>query len=105
MQAERTAVKRLSFAERALQDLQEIHDYIARDNADAALHFIERLQERCNELAQFPATGRRREEVRSGYRSVTVGDYVIFYLCRSADAVEIVRVIHAKRDLGKSLKD
>jgi plasmid stabilization system protein ParE len=51
-------VKRLSFTGQSLQDFQEIHDYIAQDNADAALEFIGRLQKRCNELCEMPGAGR-----------------------------------------------
>lgn len=98
-------MKQLFFAKRALQDFQEIHDYIAKDNAGAALQFVKRLHERCSELAQFPGIGRRRDDVRSGYRSITEGDYIIFYLVPSAKAIEIVPVIHAKQDLDTALKD
>jgi toxin ParE1/3/4 len=94
-------VKRLVFTADALQDFQEIHDYIAKDNADTALDFIIRLQDRCNELAGFPGTGRKRNEIGSGYRSVNVGEYVIFYRLLNKDALTIMRVIQGKRDLGK----
>jgi toxin ParE1/3/4 len=98
-------VIRLSFAQRALKDFEEIHDYIARDNVDAALNFIGRLRKRCIELAEFPGIGRRREELRSGYRSLTEGDYVILYRLPRVGIVEIVRVLHAKRDIRKALRE
>lgn len=39
------------------------------------------------------------------YRSVTEGDYVILYRLVSESELEIVRVVHCKRDLGKALKE
>lgn len=94
-------MKRLIFTSNALQDFQEIHDYIAKDNADRALDFISRLQERCNELVGFPGMGRKRDEIRAGYRSVTEGEYVIYYRLPNEKTVAIMRIIHAKRHLGK----
>lgn len=98
-------MKRLIIAASARRDLQQIHDYIAKDNADAADRWIDRLVNRFDVLSAQPGIGRKRDEVKPGYRSVAEGDYVIFYLLPAADAVEIVRVVHGKRDLGKALKD
>lgn len=63
------------------------------------MRFIKRLRHRCNELAQSPGIGRRRDEIKRGYRSVSEGDYLIFYSISDEQTLEIVRVIHAKRDL------
>lgn len=93
---------RLSFSERALLDLEEIHDYIADDNVTAALNFINRLKSRCSELTSFPGIGRKREEIKTGYRSICEGEYVIFYRLKIADEIEIVRVVHGKRDLSNA---
>ena len=101
IQKEREQVKRLVFTPNSLQDFQEIHDYIAKDNADRASDFIDRLQERCNELVGFPGIGQKRDEIRVGCRSVTEGEYVIFYRVLNKKAVVIMRIIHAKRNLGK----
>jgi toxin ParE1/3/4 len=96
---------KLRISSPAREDLREIEAYIGKDNPKEAVDFVRRLIERCNDLIQFPGSGRRRDDVRSGYRSVTEGDYLIFYLLPMADVVQIVRVIHAKRDLGKALYD
>ncbi len=53
-------------------------------------------------LAQNPFLGRSRDEVAPGYRSVVVGRYVVFYLATGED-VEIVRVLHGRRDLSAVL--
>lgn len=95
---------RLRTSPRAEEDLRDIGDFIAQDNIDAAISFVERLRRRCNELVPFPAVGRKRDEVRGGYRSVTEGEYVILYQVVE-DELVIVRIIHGKRDLGKALKD
>jgi toxin ParE1/3/4 len=41
----------------ALQDLDEIWDYIAVDNLDAADQFVDMIEEKCRLLAKFPKIG------------------------------------------------
>lgn len=91
----------LEISRDAARDLQEIGDFIAEDNVDAAIEFIARLRARCTELSVFPGLGRKRDEIKRGYRSIGEGDYVVFYRLRKGDVVEIMRFIHAKRDLSK----
>jgi plasmid stabilization system protein ParE len=43
--------------------------------------------------------GRRRDDVRKGYRGLPVGDYIIFYVIED-DGIAVVHVTHgARRDL------
>lgn len=96
---------KLTFSEQAKQDLQDIGDFIARDNAEAALALIERLESRCSDIAVFPRAGRRRDELRAGYRSISEGDYLIFYKQVNTDEWVIVRILHGKQDLGTAIVD
>ena len=82
----------------ALQDLEEIHDYIADDSAGAALRFINLLERKCKSLGLTPAMGRRREELASNLRSLPVRKYVIFYR-QNKERVEIIRILHGARDI------
>jgi toxin ParE1/3/4 len=94
---------RLVFSSDAEADLEEIGDFIAEDNPAAAISFVQQLRQRCRQVAEFPGIGRRRSDLRSGYRSVTEGDYVILYRLASESELEIVRVVHGMRDLGNTL--
>jgi toxin ParE1/3/4 len=63
----------IRWTEPALQRLNGIADYIAKDNPDAANRLISRIFEVVDLLAQFPELGRRVPEMRnSGYREVIV---------------------------------
>jgi toxin ParE1/3/4 len=42
--------------------------------------------------------GRAREEIAAGIRSFPLGQYVIFYV-RVDGGIDIVRVLHSRRDL------
>jgi toxin ParE1/3/4 len=79
-------------------DLDSIWSYIAADNAKAADHLLNRFGTVFEVLVQNPLAGRERADLAPGLRSFVVGNYVIFYFARS-DGVEIVRVMHGRRDI------
>ncbi len=82
----------------ALRDLDEIVDYISRENPAAALRVINSIEQKCRTLAEMPELGRLREELAPGLRSLTAGNYLIFY--RPTDGgINVIRVAHGSRDL------
>jgi toxin ParE1/3/4 len=60
-------------------DLEEIGDYIARDNPSRAVSFIRELRERCAKITAMPLAAPLRPELGEGVRLVTFGRYLIFY--------------------------
>lgn len=91
---------KLRITKLAAQDLSEIENYIGQDNPVAAVNFVQKLTERFHILLDSPGIGRKRPELSPTTRSSSVGEYLILYR-RVTDGIEILRVIHAKRDLGK----
>jgi toxin ParE1/3/4 len=82
----------------AKSELEAIGDYIAEDSPANAERFIDRLTEKFFALGRNPRIGRARPELRSDLRSFPYGAYLILY--RIIDGgVEIVRVVHAARNL------
>jgi toxin ParE1/3/4 len=91
-------MKRYRLTPRAEKDLDEISDYIAADDPVAASRFIDKIEAKCQALAQSPGIGRTRAELGPNLRSSHVGKYVIFY--RADDrGIEVIRVIHGQRDI------
>jgi toxin ParE1/3/4 len=86
------------------QDLRGIGSYIAQDNLPAAISFVERLLKRCRDLAEFPGTGRKRDDIKQGYKSATEGDYVVIFQPKQGEIV-IVRILHGKQDVGKAFSE
>jgi toxin ParE1/3/4 len=88
----------------ATDDLREIWRYFAdvasRDIADRLLRDIFRASER---VRRRPLASRSRDEIIPGLRSILVHPYVIFY--RVQDGVEIVRVLHQRRNFAAILSD
>ena len=89
------------YASIAARDLYENAEYIARDRPNAAYDWIDGIEETCELLARHPEIGESRETAAYGRcRSFVRGEYVIFFRGVS-DGVEIIRIIHAKRDVDK----
>jgi len=91
-------MSRCQFTLQASRDLDEIYDYIAQDNPNAAASWVGLLKQKCRTLARNPAIGRQREELMPSLRSFPVGSYVIFYRI-SQTGVEVIRVLHGARDI------
>lgn len=87
----------LTFAPAAVQDIEDIGDYIAADNPSAAYRFVTDLRARCSGLISAPRSGAPRPELWAGLRSVPFRRYVIYYTLEG-DAVRIERILHGARD-------
>lgn len=84
----------------AKNDLEEIWWFIAQDSPDNADKFLDRIQDSCLALADFPNMGVSREELKTALRSQPVGNYLIFYFPLE-DGVDIIRVLHGSRDMAR----
>ena len=85
-------------ADEAERDLEEIGDWIARENPRRAVSFVVDLRECCLGLGEDP----KRFQVIARYTNADVrrrvhGAYLIFYVV-GRDAVSIIRVLHGARD-------
>jgi toxin ParE1/3/4 len=89
---------KLVFTDEAKADLLQIGEWIAEDNPPRALTFVDELETRCARLTAMPrAYPLVSRHENSGVRRVSHGNYLIFYRV-TADAVEILHVLHGARD-------
>jgi toxin ParE1/3/4 len=90
---------RVVWSTEANNDLEQIWTYLARNaSVERADYQAARIVEACGLLSEWPRSGRARDEVVPGLRSVAAEPYVVFY--RTGDArVEIVRVLDGRRDI------
>lgn len=91
---------RVRFARAARTDLKDISAYIASDNPAAASHFTDRVLKKCALLAEYPAIGRLRPDLKPGLRSSPFERYVIFYWA-AEDGIIVARVLHSARDITR----
>lgn len=81
----------------AVEDIEAIKAYIARDSARYAELLVERLVAAVEHLERFPRSGRIVPEIGDDtLREVIHGNYRVVYRVRS-EAVEVITVYHAAR--------
>jgi len=87
---------RVRWLKRALKNLDEEAEYIARDNLQAAARIVERIATGVDRLATHPAAGRPGRV--PGTRELVINGtvYIVPYRVRD-ETVEILRVFHAAR--------
>jgi toxin ParE1/3/4 len=81
-------------------------DYVFLESGSEAIadRVLDSISTRFGILADWPRSGRAREDLRPGYRSQAAGNYIIFYRVAADDDVVIQRVLHGRRDLGPLLR-
>jgi toxin ParE1/3/4 len=94
----------------AAADLIDIASYIAEDNLDAAERFLDAAEEAFTLLASMPSMGRVvtfQSPIAQGIRVWRVQGfprYLIFYRVVE-HRIEIVRVLHAARDIERLFEE
>ena len=92
----------LNYAPEALKDLDDIWEYIHAElkNPIAAMNVVNRIIDVAERLADLPESGARLSsivEIKSDYRFLVSGNYLVFYRVVPTD-VFIDRVLYGRRD-------
>ncbi len=88
---------KIIWAPSALEDIESIADYIARDSADQASLFVLRLLEAANHLKNFPMAGRVIPEIENkACREIIYGSYRLMYRIVKKD-IWITGIVHGAR--------
>jgi toxin ParE1/3/4 len=91
------------WTEPALDNLNDIAEYIAVSNPYAAKQLVENVFGKVQRLEQFPDSGRVPIEISNlNYREVVVNPCRVFYKV-DRDSVYILHVMRQERDLRKFL--
>lgn len=87
------------WTEPALQDLDDLAEYIALDNPSAASNLVDDVLNKTERLADFPDSGRIPPELpNSVYREVVVPPCRVFYR-KDREQVLILHVMREEREL------
>lgn len=87
------------FSALAELDLEEIADYIARDNPRRGLSYICEIREHCGNIITFPKAAPLCDELGKGIRVTPFGRYLIFYTV-DLDKARIERILSGSRLLS-----
>jgi plasmid stabilization system protein ParE len=97
-------VRRYIVSPSASHDLEEIWDFIADDNIEAADILLAEFEKAMGGVAANPLAGHRRSDLTGKpVRFWNVGRYLVVYRPRKRP-VEIVAVLHGSRDVAKILR-
>jgi plasmid stabilization system protein ParE len=91
----------IAWTDEALRWLEDIFEYIAADNPDAASRTVEGIFERAQALAQYPELGHRYLHATRNVRILLYGHYRIAYLVKADGNVDILGVFHGALDITK----
>ena len=97
-----SAPRRLVLSPRAVTDLEQIADYIARESLTRAASFVSELAAKCEAVAATPEVYPPREDLAPGLRMAVHGRYLVFFRDQPGkDTVRIERVLHGARYLPR----
>jgi toxin ParE1/3/4 len=88
----------------ASRDLNKIADYFLAIDVEAGEKLIRKFSKRCQQLAQFPNSGRTYHHIKPFLRGLPIDGYIIFYRVID-DTVEILRVVNGRQDLNTLFSD
>jgi toxin ParE1/3/4 len=97
---------RINWTELSVDDLKEIYDYIAEDSVRYAEITVNKIYNRAQILKNQPRSGKIVPEFNDQHiREIISDNYRIVYRILSESQVDILRIYHSARLLGKdSLK-
>jgi toxin ParE1/3/4 len=95
---------KVHFGLQGRHDLKQIGQYIAKDNPLRADTFLAEIHAKCLAYAENSEMGRERADLSPKLRSFPHGNYVVFYR-RFRRSIQIIRVIHAHRDIKPAMFD
>ena len=87
-----------SFSDEAIKDINDICEYVARQNSKSASQLFDAIRKKCKLVANFPNMGKNYSRLAPNLRGFVVEDYIIFYYPRE-DGIDIARVVSGYRDL------
>lgn len=97
--------RKVRFGATARADLKRLVHYIIESSGmpNTALAYVDRIEHRCNDLADFPIVGRDLSQIRPGLRSIPFEGVIVIFRVSDAE-VRIRRVFGAAQDYQNRLR-
>ena len=91
----------VAWTDEARQWLEDIFEYIAADNPQAAARTVQGIYERAQVLAKFPEIGHRYQASARNVRVLLYGHYRIAYLVKDDGNIDVLGVFHGSLDISR----
>lgn len=97
-------MRRLNRTDTVLGEIGAALEYLEQYSPPAAERLSDGVDRATQLLLSNPFMGKDRSNLRSGYRSVLVGDYFLFYRVTDTELV-LLRFIYGRRDLPAAIAE
>lgn len=91
----------IAWTEEAQRWLEDIFEYIATDNPQAAARTVQEIHERAQVLTRFPEIGHRYIASSRNVRILLYGHFRIAYLVKDDGNIDILGVFHGSLDITR----
>jgi toxin ParE1/3/4 len=91
----------ITWTDEAQRWLEDIFEYVAADNPEAAGRTVQGIYERAQVLAEFPEIGHRYVASSRNVRILLYGHYRIAYLFKDDGNIDILGVFHGALDITR----
>ena len=91
----------IAWTEEAQRWLEDIFEYIALDNPQAAARTVQEIYERAQVLASHPEIGHRYLASPRNVRILLYGHYRIAYLVKDDGNIDVLGVFHGSLDITR----
>lgn len=97
----------VEYRQSARDDLAGIFRFIFESGAsvDVALKFVLRIEDRCQKVGDAPRSGRPRDDLRPGLRTVPFEHSAVIAYVIQQDVVWITNIFYGGRDFEALLRD
>lgn len=90
----------MNWTDEAVHWLEDIFEYIAQENPEAAARTIDGIYTRAQTLSSFPEMGHRYPASRPDVRILLYGHYRIAYFIKPDGNIDILGVFHGALDIS-----
>jgi len=91
----------IAWTNEAQQWLEDIFEYIAADNPQAAARTVQGIFDRVQVLTTFPEIGHRYQLSPRNVRILLYGHYRIAYLVKDDGNIDILGIFHGSLDITR----
>jgi toxin ParE1/3/4 len=91
---------RLELSQFVESDLDDIAAFIAQDNPQRAVTFIQEIRSKFGEIQRSPLIYRLRSDIGETARMATVGHYALLFRVVGSTTVRVERVVFGGRELS-----
>jgi addiction module RelE/StbE family toxin len=86
----------------SINDLKEIHDFIAEDSGRYAYITTDKIYSKAQDVSRSPFLGRVVPEINNqNIREIIIGNYRLVYRIVNDEQIDILRVYHSARLLKR----